>query len=151
MLVVYNCIDEIMSTIVREGILRHLIQLFFVLKCFSRSNFNTLVGRLESVCELGISAAPAPGAFWRTQMLTLMPRYVLVNECDDTLVYVQESSAVEKEGVDSSVADRQLLLLSPNEQVIFCVCVFFFVFRNQFLINLFININTESILLGIYG
>jgi hypothetical protein len=75
--------------------------------------------RFERVCELGIAATPAPGSFWRTQMLTLTPRYVLVNQTDEMLVYVQDYTG-------DGDNPHQLLWLSPGEQVMFISVAFDF-------------------------
>jgi hypothetical protein len=47
-------------------------------------------GRLESLCELGLQLQPAPGIFWRSKLLTFVPRFVLVNQLGEPLVYIQD-------------------------------------------------------------
>jgi hypothetical protein len=47
-------------------------------------------GRLESLCELGLQLQPAPGIFWRSKMLTFVPRFVLINQLGEPLVYIQD-------------------------------------------------------------
>jgi hypothetical protein len=50
-------------------------------------------GRLEALCELGLQLQPAPGIFWRSKVLTFVPRFVLVNRFGEPLVYIQDFAA----------------------------------------------------------
>ncbi len=73
-------------------------------------------GTPQTVYEVAVYVRPAPGKFWRTKLVTLSARYVLVNKTPLTLYWRQDPGAPVQSGADASVrkASSAGLLTSPE-------------------------------------